>query len=246
MKFDGIVGVDNVIGICRQGQTLPVYVRAGNGAIYLAKYASKRSTLSHRELCVELFANMLGQSFELHVATPAILHLSNAAIDQLESLLEAEVQSPYAIGLRYTAISPFLVPSDITKLALKKKLDIASLDIVLSNGDRVPENPNVAWAGNKLLVFDHEHCLEFPRDDDKERFSIHQDLVPVMLESHLFRELPTEDFYLTCRLHLKSIGFNELKKVVPSLPESWQAPFAREVEYVDFISSRVHAFMYAI
>lgn len=219
MKFDGLATVENVVGISRQGQTLPIFVRTDTGEIYLAKYASKRSTLSARELSVELLANFLGQQLGLYMASPAVLTFSKPAARQAEALLGTNLDSRFAIGLRYTPIGPFLVPSDLRNVPAQTKADLLLLDVLLANGDRVPENPNVAWAEGGLLVFDHEHCLEFPTKEFEARLAIHRQLIHVTVSSHLFREVAGSEFAARGREHVKSLNLAALEEMKGSLPE---------------------------
>lgn len=243
MKFDGLATVENVVGISRQGQTLPIFVRTDTGDIYLAKYASKRSTLSARELSVELLANFLGQLMGLFMASPVVLSFSAAAARQAETLLGTTLDSPFAIGLRYTPIGPFLVPSDLRNVTAQTKGDLLLLDVLLANGDRVPENPNVAWADGGLLVFDHEHCLEFPTKDFEGRFSIHRQLVHVTASSHLFREAAGPEFSSRGRQRLKCLDFAALEEPKGNLPDEWLGTYCLELDYLRYVATCADSFL---
>lgn len=243
MKFAGILTAENITGICRQGQTLPVYAQVSDGRTFLVKHASKRSTLGAQELAIELLVNWIAQSMSLVVAAPALIALSDNAVAQLEGLLDTEVIDRYAVGLQYTEIRPYLVPGDRSSVSNLLACDVAALDLLVANGDRVPENPNVAWSESGLMVFDHEHCLEFPTSPVSERFELHRDLLEVTLSSHLFRDVSRDILRGRLLAHIGKLNLETILRSSADLQTSWTATLTSEIKNLAYIQENADAFV---
>ena len=169
-------------GHCAQGQTLPLYLSCrvdGEEVVYQTKIAGRRSGLSSRELAVELLGTTLAHEAGLHVARPALVSLTPLVRDAVEEEYAFGVADDTAFGVVWKPdLTPFLPRLELSDLDPTTCATLLAIDLVLTNGDRTEPNPNVCWEGERLLVFDFEHCLELPKVQYAVRFERHVEDAP--------------------------------------------------------------------
>ncbi|RYG45807.1 hypothetical protein EON79_11695, partial [bacterium] len=176
-------------GLCAQGQTLPLYLVCDppeGETVFQTKIASVRSGLTVRELGLELLGTLLADRLDLYCPAPAAVHVADPVREEIESRHRFECRDPWGFGSIWVrGTVPFWPEVDVRELPPEECSRLLALDLLLSNGDRTPANPNVCWNGSRLMVFDFEHSLELPRIAFERRFERHLDSLEPLYASHL-------------------------------------------------------------
>lgn len=235
-------------GHCAQGQTLPLYLACkveGEAAVYQTKLAGRRSGLSTRELGVELLGTTLAHDAGLHVARPAMINLPEALLGKIEGEYQFGIEDATAFGVVWkAALTPFLPDVEVARLSVESCATLLAIDLLLTNGDRTEPNPNVCWEGERLLVFDFEHCLELPKGDFDRRLAVHLETLGPTLASHLVTDRVERG---TLRRFVEKIldGFaiDALLRDGYALPDSWRDDWIDNVEYLGYIRREPEAFL---
>lgn len=223
-----------------QGQTVPLYLACrvgGEEVVYQTKLAGRRSGLSARELGVELLGTTLAHDVGLHVARPALVNLPPGIRQVVESEYRFGVEDDTAFGTVWKAgLTPFLPDVELDQLSESESARLVALDLLLSNGDRTEPNPNVCWDGNRLLVFDFEHCLELPRLPFARRRERHLESLGPTLESHLFAPCVGGTALRAAMARvLDRISPEGFMRDAFALPASWYDDWMDNVEYLGYI-----------
>jgi hypothetical protein len=136
----------------------------GNLVELVAKYSS---TLIEKEknLAVEAIASMLAADLGLPIAEPFIVEFGKDFIaiipdNDLKTALMNSCHLAFGSAL-HTGLSVWTTGQSIPKSISQCAGEIAIFDQIIVNSDRRPSNPNCLFAGDKLLIIDHE--LAFSR-----------------------------------------------------------------------------------
>ena len=235
-------------GHCAQGQTLPLYLACnvgGEAVVYQTKLAGHRSGLSTRELGVELLGTTIAHDAGLLVARPAMVNLPGAIRDAVEREYRFRIDDATAFGVVWKeALTPFLPDVEVGRLGEGECATLLALDLLLTNGDRTEPNPNVCWEGERLLVFDFEHCLELPKGDFARRFDVHLETLGPTLASHLVSDrVPGERLRREAERILDGLAIDALRRNGYALPDSWRDDWIDNVEYLGYIRGGPEAFL---
>ncbi len=235
-------------GHCAQGQTVPLYLacRVGKGeVVYQTKLAGRRSGLSARELGVELLGTTLAHDSGLHVARPAMITLPPKVVDAVEREYGFGIEDVTAFGVVWKAgLTPFLPDVELSSLDEAGCARLIALDLLLTNGDRTEPNPNVCWEGDRLLVFDFEHCLELPRVTFARRLDFHLQTLGPALETHLMASQVGKRALSTAVTNvLAAFAVDAYKRDAFSLPQSWHEEWLDNVEYLGYIKQNSAALL---
>ncbi len=190
------VTATKLLGHSEQGQTLPLIfdcrTERGLKETFQVKVASVRNDLSNRELACEMLCTMLSRALGLHVSVPAFVDLSPGLVKQIDETYGMGVTEMIGAGVRWIEyLAPFIpaissVSHSHGQPYIPESCRLLAFDLIMTNGDRTMANPNVAWDGNSLLVFDFEHCLELPGKAFSRKLEVHLELLPNLRESHIF------------------------------------------------------------
>lgn len=235
-------------GHCAQGQTLPLYLACRVGereVVYQTKLAGKRSGLGARELGVELLGTTFAYDAGLHVARPAMISLPQRIVDEVEAEYRFGIEDETAFGVVWKAeLTPFLPDVELGVLEEGECARLLALDLLLTNGDRTEPNPNVCWEGDRLLVFDFEHCLELPRVAYSRRLALHLETLAPALESHLVSPCVGKRALLDALSNvLDALAVDAYRRDAFSLPQSWHEEWLDNVEYLGYIKQRSAEFL---
>lgn len=235
-------------GHSAQGQTLPLYLgcRVGGAeAVYQTKLAGQRSGLSARELGVELLGTTIAHDAGLHVARPAMVTLPVALIAAVERRYRFGVEDATAFGVVWKAgLTPFLADVEVGRLGEEECATLLALDLLLSNGDRTEPNPNVCWEGDRLLVFDFEHCLELPRIEFRRRHAVHLESLGPTFANHLVApRVGSEALWVAAANVLEGLAVEALRRDAYAVPQSWHEAWLDNVEYLGYIKHEPQAFL---
>ena len=203
-----------LLGHCRQGQTLPLYLECETGEgtkVFQTKIAGKRSGLGNRELCIELLGTSIAGKLRIQVARPSVVVLSDRLMEHIERDYQFQVSSEFAVGFEWKEdLIPFIPVVDTPRMSILARARLFALDLYLANGDRSVANPNVAWVGKELFVFDFEHCLELAGNSLETRFQSHVEVLSLLADVHLFKDevkvLPSGTYGYTSSLLLEDLS----------------------------------------
>lgn len=149
------------------GRTVPCLIECedddGNKYELVVKY-SKMLMEGKKNLAIEAIVAMLAADLGLPVAEPFVVELDPAFIATIEdeAVQRAFAQScALAFGsLHRAAFSAWPkdqnIPSELTQCAA----EIVIFDEIIENWDRRPINPNCLFAGDQLLIIDHELAFQ--------------------------------------------------------------------------------------
>ena len=235
-------------GHCAQGQTVPLYLACRVGkreVVYQTKLAGRRSGLSARELGVELLGTTIAHDVGLRVARPAMVTLTPAILEAVEREYRFGVSDATAFGTVWKAgLTPFLPDVEAGRLGEEECATLLALDLLLTNGDRTEPNPNVCWEGERLLVFDFEHCLELPRLAFEGRSTLHLETLRPTWESHVLRPWVRPDALRRAATDvLARISIEAFRRDGFAMPHSWHGAWMDNVEYLGYIKSEPTAFL---
>ena len=230
-------------GHSAQGQTVPLYLACrvdGAETMYQTKLAGRRSGLSSRELGVELLGTTVAHNAGLHVARPALVNLPWALLEEIEAEYAFGVADTTAFGVVWKAgLTPFLPEVEVGRLGEAECATLLALDLLLTNGDRTDPNPNVCWEGDRLLVFDFEHCLELPKGDPGRRRAVHLETLAPTLATHLVApRVGRAALRQGLEAVLDGLAIDALRRDGFALPRSWNEEWMDNVEYLGYISSQ--------
>lgn len=235
-------------GHCAQGQTLPLYLACRVGSrevVYQTKLAGRRSGLSARELGVELLGTTIAHDVGLHVARPALVSLSPTMVATVEREYTFGVHDATAFGVVWKAgLTPFLPEVELDALSEAECARLMAVDLLLTNGDRTEPNPNVCWEGERLLVFDFEHCLELPRVPYARRLALHLETLGPAIETHLVAPRVGRDALLAALVNvLGALAVDAYRRDAFGLPQSWHEEWLDNVEYLGYTQQNSAAFL---
>ena len=231
-----------------QGQTLPLYLscRVGGGeVVYQTKLAGRRSGLSPRELGMEMLGTTLAHELGLHVARPAMVTLTPGVIESVERTYRFGVEDATAFGAVWKAgLTPFLPDAELASLDEDECAALFALDLILTNGDRTEPNPNVCWEGDRLLVFDFEHCLELPRLPYERRYALHLETLGPAFATHLVApRVRTRALQSAVANVLDGLNVESLERDAFALSRSWYDEWVDHVGYLGYIKGEPEAFL---
>ena len=229
-------------GHSAQGQTVPLYLACrvdGAETMYQTKLAGRRSGLSSRELGVELLGTTVAHNAGLHVARPALVNLPPPLVAEIERAYAFGVADTTAFGVVWKAeLTPFLPEVEVARLDEEVCATLLALDLLLTNGDRTEPNPNVCWEGDRLLVFDFEHCLELPKGDFERRLALHLETLAPTLATHLVAPRVTRESLASgLERVFEGLALEALTRDGFALPRSWSAEWMDNVAYLGYIWS---------
>lgn len=225
-----------LLGHSPQGQTIPLYLRcSGKGAsqIYQCKIASRRTNLHPIELATEFVGNRMATRIGLAAAEPRVVHLSNEVQAAIEARYAFGVTDPLAVGMRWQeSLIPFIPRVHRNRIRPEDAAKLVALDILLANGDRTDLNPNLAWRGSELFVFDFEHCLELPGLETRAICQAHRDLLQNLLASHvLAHRFP--DLREAVLGHLDASS----RWLETEVPPVWTSNFGSRSRYLEYLKA---------
>lgn len=231
-----------------QGQTLPLYLacRVGEAeVVYQAKLAGERSGLSPRELGVEMLGTTIAHNVGLHVARPAMVTLTPPVMAAVEREYRFGVEDATAFGAVWKAgLTPFVPEVEINRLDEAECATLLALDLLLNNGDRTEPNPNVCWEGDRLLVFDFEHCLELPRLTPERRLAVHLECLGPTYATHLARRRVGRGALRRAGANvLDALGVEGLRRDAFALSRSWHDEWVDNLDYLGYIQREPAAFL---
>lgn len=231
-----------------QGQTLPLYLACrvdGGEVVYQAKLAGERSGLSPRELGVEMLGTTLAHNVGLHVARPAMVTLTPSVLETVEREYRFGIEDATAFGAVWKAgLTPFVSEVEVDRLGEGECATLLALDLLLNNGDRTERNPNVCWEGERLLVFDFEHCLELPRLAYERRLALHLECMGPTYETHVVaRRVGRATLRAAAANVLGRLAVEGLRRDAFALSRSWREEWVDNVEYLGYIQRESAAFL---
>ncbi len=231
-----------------QGQTLPLYLacRVGDAdVVYQTKLAGRRSGLSPRELGVEMLGTTLAHEAGLHVARPAMVTLTPTVVEAVEASYDFRVDDATAFGTVWKAgLTPFLADVELGALHEAECAILLALDLILTNGDRTEPNPNVCWDGDRLLVFDFEHCLELPRLSLERRYALHLQTLGPTLATHLVAPRVGKEALQEATLNvLEGLNVESLERDSFALSKAWREEWLENVRYLGYVKSEPEALL---
>lgn len=158
-----------------------------------------------------------------------------------------EVSGGFGAGVVWVDyLRPLVLPVDIFSTRRRKIIPnpallqtgcrTLALDLILCNSDRTPANPNLAWDGDSLLVFDFEHCLELPGPDFSHMLSVHLELLPNLCASHVFGSV-VSSAALSEQLRLCLDQLASFGRATEGVPSPWQHPWVTLLGYVEHLSA---------
>ena len=228
-------------GQSRQGQTLPFHMwcfesEASRAGGFLVKVASKRTHQTPEVLATEYMCTVLARAAGLHALSPKIVQLPEEIRDQLDQdyKLPAEDEHVFALPV-CNSLRAFesLRHPDLVDSKIRAKL--IALDTLLSNGDRVPENPNLAWDQDQLLVFDFGMCCALRASASDKEFLEHFCSGVAILKSHaLYSSLLKAQVSKALSDLLVPKNRVALERVVGDLPANWHPQAVKIVEYIGY------------
>lgn len=246
-----IVEAVELLGHSAQGQTLPLVFDctsdAGLVETFQVKVEGKRNGLTKRELACEALGTLCAHEVGLRVSTPAAVRLSSTITADVERRYHMEVTGEFAVGVAWVdLLRPMVLPVDVASKrrgrevpnpALGSSASVTlALDLLLSNSDRTAANPNLAWDGETLFVFDFEHCLELPGRGVDEMLEVHRQLVANLYASHVFgaivSPLQLQDAIKGCADRLLG-GLKGLGSAVDANP--WRPEWQRLLDYIEHV-----------
>ena len=235
-------------GHCAQGQTVPLYLACRVGShdvVYQTKLAGRRSGLSARELGVEMLGTTIAHDAGLHVARPAMIALPPILIEAVEREYRFGIEDATAFGVVWKpGLTPFLPDVELRDLDEAECARLLAIDLLLTNGDRTEPNPNVCWEGDRLLVFDFEHCLELPRVGHARRRELHLEILEPTLASHLVAPRVGRTALADAAANLlETLAVDAYRRDAFSLPVSWHGEWLDNVEYLASIRHNPRAFL---
>jgi hypothetical protein len=235
-------------GHSAQGQTVPLYLSCWVGRdeiVYQSKLAGKRSGLSPRELGVELLSTTIAHDVGLHVARPAMVSLTPKVLAEVEREYRFGIADATAFGVVWKAgLTPFLPEIELERISDEERATLLALDLILTNGDRTEPNPNVCWEGDRLLVFDFEHCLELPRLSFERRLQVHLESLQPLYETHLAaKRVGLSLLRRATENVLDGLAVEALERDGFALPLSWYEAWSDNVEYLGYIKSEPGPFL---
>jgi hypothetical protein len=221
---------------------VPLYLLCWVGrdeVVYQSKLAGRRSGLSPRELGVELLSTTIAHYAGLNVARPAMVTLTPGVMADVEREYRFEIHDATAFGVVWKAgLTPFLPEIELDQLSDEECATLLALDLVLTNGDRTGPNPNVCWEGDRLLVFDFEHCLELPLVSFEQRLELHLQSLQPLYETHLVSpRVSLASLRRATENVLDAVAVEALERDGFALPLSWYESWFENVEYLGYIKS---------
>jgi hypothetical protein len=144
----------------REGGSLPGLVEADDDGLYVVKLRGAGQGL--RALVAEVIVGELARALGMRVPDLALLELGDpigrAEPDpEIQQLLLGSVGEN--VGLDFLPASlPFAVHAG-HELAIEEAAAVVWLDLVTTNVDRTPRNPNLLWWHGQLWLIDHGAAL---------------------------------------------------------------------------------------
>lgn len=228
-----------ILGASRQGQSLPMLMRCyaperARIDPYFVKVASKRTSQPPEVLATEYLSMLVCNQLGLSILDPFVVHLTSDITADLARVYGLEPEDTFAFALDYVEnLTVFNARKHFDRIAAKVRARILVLDVMLSNGDRVPENPNLAWEGTDLFVFDFGACCNFrPMAVDNDFENNFQSGLTI-LKSHVLFE-PKLKAHISSEFNwiLRAVDSDALARQSRHLPGSWHNQARLFVEYI--------------
>ncbi|MDR3735728.1 MAG: hypothetical protein P4L10_09345 [Acidobacteriaceae bacterium] len=114
----------------------------------------------------ELLGNVLARRYGLNTPEPAIVVISDAFANSTNPLLTRfgfQIRPGIAAGCEFLRGGLSFPPSEISSAPeeLAARTLLYGFDLALQNPDRLPNRPNCAMKGTKLIAFDFDQCFSF-------------------------------------------------------------------------------------
>lgn len=144
----------------REGGSLPGLVEVDDDGLYVVKLRGAGQGV--RALVAEIVVGELARAIGLRVPDLALLELDDAIgrpepDPEIQALLRASVGDN--VGLDFLPASlPFAVHAD-RAVPVEEAAAVVWLDLLTTNVDRTPRNPNLLWWHGHLWLIDHGAAL---------------------------------------------------------------------------------------
>ena len=233
------VEIVEVLRRSSQGITEPFVCRGADNAIYFVKgRAAGRVSLVKEWVC-----GNLAQALELPIAPFEIVQIPERLIEASSEMHLDELGSGLAFGSRQRPLTNDIVFSQVERVPLGLRKDIAVFDRWIQNYDRTLSayggNPNLLWAtdSGSVVIIDHNNA--FDSLIDQQTFA----------ETHIFGS----DFLAVCRDANDIAAYRDRLDraldrwdgIVTSLPQGWMFLDPQETVPINFNSNDVLGVLYA-
>jgi len=193
-------------------------------------------------LVAEAMAAMYARDLGLNVPVPYAVRIGEEFVS---SILDVDVAPDFLKAMpvtfgsqQVTGLNPVLADAAVPENCLCKAGDVFAFDAIVDNSDRRPNNPNVYWRDEELVLIDHELTFFFATLFYKDPW------IEGALEycktgtPHVFfHQIHGKNLdFARLQSALQAITSDRCQEYVAALPPEWRAEFAGDIQkMIEFI-----------